>query len=131
MLRWATPIYASVKKDGTIRLCGDSKLTIISMLQVDQHPLPYPNEIMASLTNGKSFSKLDLSATYHRCFLMKSLHLVTLNTHKGMYKCTSLPFDFASASAFLQQVMDSILQGFTYVDCSIDDILHGYRDIGS
>ena len=94
------------------------------MLQVDQHPLPNPNELLSTLAGGKSFTKLDLTAAYQQMLLDdESAKLVTLNTHKGLYKCTRLPFGVASAPAVFQRVMDSILQGIPHVVCYIDDIL--------
>ena len=90
------------------------------MLQVDQHPLPNPNELMASLAGGKTFTKLDLTAAYQQMLLDdESAKLVTLNTHRGLYKCTRLPFGVASAPAVFQRAMDSILQGIPYVACYI------------
>ena len=121
---WAAPIVPVPKKDGTIRVCGDFKVTINPMLQVDQYPLPNPNELMASLAGGKHFTKLDLTAAYQQMLLDdESTKLVTLNTHKGLYECTRLPFGVASAPAVFQRAMDTILQGIPYVVCYIDDIL--------
>ena len=58
---WAAPIVPIPKKDGTIRICGDFKVTVNPYLDVDQHPLPKPTELFACLTGGKRFTKLDLS----------------------------------------------------------------------
>ena len=41
---WAAPIVPVVKPDKSIRVCGDYKVTINSALEVDQHPLPNPEE---------------------------------------------------------------------------------------
>ena len=46
---------------GKIRLCGDYKVTVISSLEIDQHPLPRPDELFAALTSGIKFSKIDLT----------------------------------------------------------------------
>ena len=121
---WAAPIVPVPKKDGTIRVCGDFKVTVNPMLQVDQHPLPNPNELLSTLAGGQSFTKLDLTAAYQQMLLDdESAKLVTLNTHKGLYKCTRLPFGVASAPAVFQRAMDSILHGIPHVVCYIDDIL--------
>jgi len=49
--------------------------------------------------------------------------LVTINTLKGLYQFTRLPFGIASAPALFQRAMDTILQGIPHVLCYIDDIL--------
>ena len=58
---WAAPIIPVPQKDGTIRLCGDYKVTINPHLIVNQYPLPKPAELMTSLTGRKQFTTLDLS----------------------------------------------------------------------
>ena len=89
---WAAPVVPVPKKDGTIHLCGDYKVTINPALQVDQYPLPNPTELMASLTGGKQFTKLDLTSAYQQMLLdSESAKLVTINTHQGLYEYTRLP----------------------------------------
>ena len=36
-------------------------MTVNPCLDVDQYPLPKPDDLFATLANGKTFSKLDLS----------------------------------------------------------------------
>ena len=62
--KWAAPIVAVPKKDGSFRICGDFKVTINQALAIDQYPLPKPEELFATLTGGKVFTKLDLSQAY-------------------------------------------------------------------
>ena len=121
---WAAPIVPVPKKDGAIRLCGDYKVTINPELNVDQHPLPNPSELLASFAGGKHFTKLDLTSAYQQMLLDDaSAKLATINTHKGLYEPTRLPFSVASASALSQRAMDVILQGIPHVACYLDDIL--------
>ena len=121
---WAAPIVAVPKKNGTFRLCGDYKVTINTHLAVDQHPLPTSEEIFATLAGGKRFTKLDLSQAYQQIMLDDaSKDLVTINTHKGLYRYTRLPYGVASAPAIFQRTMDRVLQGLPRVMCYIDDIL--------
>ena len=59
---WAAPIVAIPKKDGTIRICGDYYFTVNSELDIDQYPIPRPDDLMATLAGGQKFAKLDLKA---------------------------------------------------------------------
>ena len=50
---WATPIVPVTKKDGSIRICGDYKVTLNPALLIDQYPLPKPSDLMTCLTGGQ------------------------------------------------------------------------------
>ena len=58
---WAAPIVAVPKREGRIHLCGNYKVTVNPVLDVDQYPLPKPEDIFATLSGGKKFTTLDLS----------------------------------------------------------------------
>ena len=126
---WASPIVPVPKKDGKYRICGDYKVTINQGMEVDQYPLPKPEDLFATLAGGKKFTKLDLSQAYQQLTLDKeSRKYVTINTHKGLYQYTRLPFGVASAPAIFQRLMDTILQNIPNVICYIDDILVTGKD---
>ena len=52
---WAAPVVPVPKTEGQIQLCGDYKVTINPVLEVDQYPLPKPDNIFATLSTGKVF----------------------------------------------------------------------------
>ena len=121
---WAAPIVPVPKSDGAVRICGDYKVTINPSLRVDQYPLPRPSDLFTCLTGGKLFTKLDLTAAYQQMLLDEpSSRLVTINTTKGLFRYTRLPFGVASAPAVFQKTMETILQGMPHVICYLDDIL--------
>ena len=45
---WAAPIVTVPKKDGKFRICGDFKVTINPVLDVEHYPLPKPQDLFAS-----------------------------------------------------------------------------------
>ena len=97
---WASPIMPVPKKDGTLRICGDYKVTLNGALQVDQYPLPRPSNLFTCLTGGNKFTKLDLSAAYQQLSLdAESQKLVTIITHKRLFRFTRLPFGVDSTLA--------------------------------
>ena len=64
---WAAPIVPVVKRDHSIRVCGDYKLTINQASDTETYPLPRIEEIFASLSGGKTFTKLDLQMRTNSC----------------------------------------------------------------
>ena len=117
---WAAPVP---KCDGTVRICGDYKLTVNPVLDVDQYPLPRSDDLFATL-GGKYFSTMDLSHAYNQLSLDDhARQFLTINTHRGLYEYTRLPFGVASAPSLFQKTMDTILQGIDGVICYLDDIL--------
>ena len=63
---WASPTVNIVKTDGKgVRICTDFKETLNPVRSTDSYPLPVTEDIFATLSRAKSFTKLDLSHTYH------------------------------------------------------------------
>ena len=90
-----------------------------SVLEVDQHPLPNPEELFVTLSGGEKYTKLDLSRAYQQIQLDEdSREFVTINTHKGLYRPTRARRQF-----FSQKLPEQVLQGIPMVVCRVDDIL--------
>ncbi|XP_065315433.1 glycosyltransferase-like protein gnt14 [Gordionus sp. m RMFG-2023] len=97
-VRWASPITAVYKDDGSIRLCADFKDTINPALEDFRYPLPLPID-------------------------KNSIKFLTISTHKGYYQFTRLPFGLKTSSAIFQQIMDQIFGDMKDVIFYIDDLL--------
>ena len=121
---WATPVVVVPKADKSVRLCGDYKVTVNPCIEVPQHPLPAAEEIFATLTGGTVFTKLDLAHAYQQLELDEhAQELLTINTHRGLYRYKRLPFGVSSAPAIFQAVLEHIIRGLERVRCRLDDIL--------
>ena len=127
---WASPIVVVPKTDGRVRICGDYKVSVNPVLDVDQYPLPNIEDIFATLSGGAYFSKLDLSNAYQQLELEEDAKdVLTINTHKGLFRIERLNFGVSSAPAIFQSVMDRVLSGVKNVVCYLDDILITTRSV--
>ncbi|XP_031553785.1 uncharacterized protein K02A2.6-like [Actinia tenebrosa] len=121
---WAAPIVTPVKKDSSVRVCGDFKVTINPQLEIDEYPLPRIEDIYANLSGGKQFSTLDFRQAYLQMEVdEQSKHYLTVNTHRGLFQYQCLPYGVASAPAIWQRAMDQVLQCLPGVQCYLDDIV--------
>ena len=121
---WASPVVPVRKSDGSIRICGDLKVGLNDVLDIDKYPLPNPQDLFTALAGGTLFTKLDLSQAYQQMLLNEnSRKYVTVNTHMGLFQYTRLPYGVASAPSLFQATMEQVLQGIEGVLVFLDDIL--------
>ena len=122
--KFASPMIPVTKNDGDIRICGDYKPTLNPNLETKQYPLPTVEECFQPMVGGQKFTKLDIRQAYNNLRLRDCDQLLTtMNTCKGLYAWTRLPYGISSSTAIFQQVMDQVLQGIDCVVCRVDDIL--------
>ncbi|XP_036318010.1 uncharacterized protein K02A2.6-like [Rhagoletis pomonella] len=120
---WATPIVVVPKADGSVRICGDYKVTVNPCLVVDEHPLPTIDELFSRMAGGTKFTKIDLSKAYLQLEVCpKDRHILTLSTYKGLYTPTRLMFGVACAPAKWQRWMEQLLGDIEGVSVFLDDI---------
>ena len=76
-----------VKKDASVRVCSDFKVTINPQLEVDEYPLPRIDDIYASLGGGTLFSLIDLHHAYLQMKVEEqSRPFLTMNATRGLYQ---------------------------------------------
>ena len=121
---WATPIVPVLKPSGSVRICGDYKMTLNQQAQTDYYPLPHIEELYAKLGGGALYSKLDLSHAYQQLELsQESQKYTTINTHKGLYVYTRLPYGVSCAPGIFQRTLETLLSDIPMCAVYLDDIL--------
>lgn len=102
---WATPLVHVIKRDGSVHLCGDFKVTINPVLMVKQYPLLIIQELCAGSAGGKKFSNAFLKMHVDE----ESQKYLTITTHMGLYRYHHLPFGITSAPVLFQRAIDQVL----------------------
>ena len=121
---WAAPVVPVLKPNGSIRLCGDYKLTVNRAARLDTYPIPSLDDLFSGLAGGKVFSKLDMSQAYAQlCLDESSKKYTVLNTHRGLFQYNRLSFGVSSAPGIFQRSMEQLLRGIPGVFLYLDDIL--------
>ena len=125
---WAAPLVPVLKKDGTVRVCANFKLTANRAVKCDTYPLPLAQDIFARLAGGKIFSTLDLAQAYNQVVVHEdSRDVLTVNTPKGLMRYSRLPFGINSAVSLFQREIEQVLGDVPGVVAYLDDILISSR----
>ena len=75
-----------LRKNGSVRVWGDFKVTVNKVVRVDRYPIPRVEDLLSNLAGGQRFSKLDMIQAYQQLKLAESSwHYVVINTHKGLF----------------------------------------------
>jgi hypothetical protein len=83
--KWASPLVVARKKDGSVRLCADFKVTLNKVVDTEYYALPLLDDIFASLAGGQVFSVLDLKDAYLQLPVAEaSKQYLTINTGQGL-----------------------------------------------
>ncbi len=128
---WASPLHMVKKADGTWRPCGDfRRLNLIT--EPDKYPLPRMDDLAASLSGCKFFSKLDLKQGYHQIPMREEdIKKTAIITPFGLFEYTRMPFGLRNSGQTFQRLMDRVLAGLEGVFCYLDNILVASPDSDS
>ena len=121
---WATPIVPILKPDGSVRLCGDFRLTLNPVLVGTEYPLPKIDHIYAEIGNASYYSKIDLKEAFQQYLLDdESRKIAVITTTRGLFAYTRLCYGISSAPCEFQKLMEKLLDKLPGVKCLIDDIV--------
>lgn len=86
--------------------------------------MPTINEVLNTIAGGALFTKLDLQQAYQQLVVDDdTAELMTINTHKGLFKVNRLAFGISAAPRLFQKVMDGLLKDIPGVVAYLDDIV--------
>ncbi|KAG7304583.1 hypothetical protein JYU34_011548 [Plutella xylostella] len=120
---YGTPIVPIIKPDGSIRLCGDYKVTVNKLLKDYHFPLPKIEELFATLSGGEQYSKLDFKNAFMQLELSESSQpLTAITTHVGTFVYRRAPFGLKCLPEKFQKIVFDTLNGLDFVVAFIDDI---------
>ncbi|PIC15867.1 hypothetical protein B9Z55_022683 [Caenorhabditis nigoni] len=122
--KWAAPLVCVKKAGGGLRVCADFKTGLNNALEDEDHPIPAPEDVFATLNGGSFFSTVDLKDAYLQVELSEeSKELCTINTHRGLYQYQRLAFGAKTAPMIFQRIMDKMIAGLSGVTAYLDDII--------
>ncbi|XP_040172579.1 uncharacterized protein K02A2.6-like [Anopheles arabiensis] len=129
---WAAPIVAVRKPNGRVRICADYSTGLNAALEANHYPLPTPEEIFSQLNGSTIFSIIDLSDAYLQLEVDDdSKHLLTINTHRGLFRFNRLAPGVKSAPGAFQRLVDGMIADIPGVRSFIDDVIVFGKDMKS
>ncbi|XP_059611718.1 uncharacterized protein K02A2.6-like [Phlebotomus argentipes] len=120
---WAAPIVVVKKPNGRIRICGDYSTGLNQAVETNDYPIPDPDSLFSQFAGKRVFSHIDLSDAYLQIPMdEESSQLLTIHTHRGLFRFNRLPPGIRSAPGIFQGIVERMLHSLPGVFVYFDDI---------
>ena len=121
----ASPVLFAKKPGGGLRFCVDYR-ALNAITKKDRYPLPLIQETLNNIAKAKWFTKIDVSAAFHKIRINAGDEWKTaFRTRFGLYEWLVTPFGMANAPSTFQRYINWTLREFIDDFCSayLDDVL--------
>ncbi len=121
----AAPVLFVRKPGGGLRFCVDYR-ALNRITRKDRYPLPLIQETLNTISKAKWFTKLDVSAAFHRIRIKEGDEWKTaFRTRFGLFEWLVTPFGLVGAPSTFQRFINWVLRDHLDEFCSayVDDVL--------
>ena len=121
------PILVVRKKDGSIRICTDSR-SIGKHITKLRLPLPSINDLIRKLGPCRFYCTIDLKAAFHQILLNRNSRKYTaFRTSLGCFQFKRMSFGLPNAPSSMSTLISMVVSDLPGTVAYLDDILVGGR----